>query len=261
MANERSFVMDGLSAISLGVLFVAGLCAGFVDAIAGGGGLIALPALLAVGLPPAVALGTNKLQGSFGTLSAAANFISKGLVDIRQCWTGMAFTLFGAVIGAVIIQRMDSGFIRHLIPALLLVVFFYTLFSKTLGLKPATPKMGRNLFFMLFGTGLGFYDGFFGPGTGSFWTGALLIFLGLDMTGAVGTTRVMNFVSNIVALAVFIIGGNVLWSAGLVMAVGQIIGARAGSSLAIRKGAVFIRPFFLTVVFLTIVRLIYVNYG
>ena len=120
--------MEGLPVISLGILFVAGLCAGFVDSIAGGGGLIALPALLAVGLPPAVALGTNKLQGSLGTLSAAANFISKGLVDIRQCWTGMAFTLLGAVIGAVIIQRMDSGFIRHLIPALLLVVFFYPFF-------------------------------------------------------------------------------------------------------------------------------------
>ncbi|MGM0394736.1 MAG: TSUP family transporter, partial [Thermodesulfobacteriota bacterium] len=122
-------MIEDLSLISFGILFATGLCAGFVDAIAGGGGLIALPALLAVGLPPAVALGTNKLQGSFGTLSAAVNFISKGLVDIRQCWVGMAFTFCGAVIGAVIIQHMDSGFIRHLIPVLLLVVFFYTLFS------------------------------------------------------------------------------------------------------------------------------------
>ncbi|MCA1793094.1 MAG: TSUP family transporter, partial [Desulfobacteraceae bacterium] len=126
---------------------------------------------------------------------------------------------------------------------------------------PAQPKMGQHLFYVLFGLGLGFYDGFFGPGTGSFWTGALLIFLGLDMTRAVGTTRVMNFVSNVVALAMFIIGGNVLWSAGLAMAAGQIIGARAGSSLAIKRGAGFIRPFFLTMVFLTIVRLIYVTYG
>ncbi|MCF8092674.1 MAG: TSUP family transporter [Desulfotignum sp.] len=254
-------MLEDLTVISFLILFATGLCAGFVDAIAGGGGLIALPVLLALGLPPATALGTNKLQGSFGTLSSAVNFISKGLVDIRQCLAGVGFTLCGAVLGAVTIQRMDPGFIRHLIPVLLLVVFFYTLFSRTLGLKPGRPKMGRNLFFILFGLGLGFYDGFFGPGTGSFWTGALLIFLGLDMTGAVGTTRVMNFVSNIVALAVFIIGGSVLWSAGLVMAAGQVIGARAGSSLAIKRGAGFIRPFFLTVVFLTIVRLIYVNYG
>lgn len=254
-------MLEDLTVFSFVILFATGLCAGFVDAIAGGGGLIALPVLLALGLPPATALGTNKLQGSFGTLSSAVNFVSRGLVDIRQCLAGMAFTLCGAVLGAFTIQRMDPGFIRHLIPVLLLVVFFYTLFSRTLGLKPGHPKMGRPLFFLLFGLGLGFYDGFFGPGTGSFWTGALLIFLGLDMTGAVGTTRVMNFVSNIVALAVFIIGGSVLWSAGLVMAAGQVIGARAGSSLAIKRGAGFIRPFFLTMVFLTIVRLIYVNYG
>ena len=254
-------MLEDLTVFSFVILFATGLCAGFVDAIAGGGGLIALPVLLALGLPPATALGTNKLQGSFGTLSSAVNFVSRGLVDIRQCLAGMAFTLCGAVLGAFTIQRMDPGFIRHLIPVLLLLVFFYTLFSRTLGLKPGHPKMGRPLFFLLFGLGLGFYDGFFGPGTGSFWTGALLIFLGLDMTGAVGTTRVMNFVSNIVALAVFIIGGSVLWSAGLVMAAGQVIGARAGSSLAIKRGAGFIRPFFLTMVFLTIVRLIYVNYG
>jgi uncharacterized protein len=254
-------MIDDLSVISFLVLFATGLCAGFVDAIAGGGGLIALPVLLAFGLPPALALGTNKLQGSFGTLSSAVNFISKGLVDVRQCLAGIGFTLCGAVAGAVTIQHLDPGFIRHLIPPLLLVVFFYTLFSRTLGLQPAKPKMGQHLFYILFGLGLGFYDGFFGPGTGSFWTGALLIFLGLDMTRAVGTTRVMNFVSNIVALAMFIIGGNVLWSAGLVMAAGQIIGARTGSSLAIRRGAGFIRPFFLTMVFFTIVRLIYVTYG
>ncbi len=136
-----------LSLISLGILFVTGICAGFVDAIAGGGGLIALPALLAVGLPPAVALGTNKLQGSFGTLSAAANFISKGLVDIRQCRTGIIFTFFGAVLGAMIIQRMDSGFIRHLIPALLLAVFFYTLLSKTWGCSRPRLKWGETCFF------------------------------------------------------------------------------------------------------------------
>jgi uncharacterized protein len=254
-------MFEELTVISFMILFATGLCAGFVDAIAGGGGLIALPVLLAIGLPPALALGTNKLQGSFGTLSSAVNFISKGLVDVRQCMAGIVFTLCGAMAGAITIQHMDPGFIRHLIPVLLLVVFFYTLFSRTLGLHPAQPKMGQHLFYVLFGLGLGFYDGFFGPGTGSFWTGALLIFLGLDMTRAVGTTRVMNFVSNIVALAMFIIGGNVLWSAGLVMAAGQIIGARAGSSLAIKRGAGFIRPFFLTMVFLTIVRLIYVNYG
>jgi uncharacterized membrane protein YfcA len=249
-----------LTAFSCILLFFTGLLAGFVDAIAGGGGLIALPILLSTGMPPQVALGTNKLQGSFGTLSAAINFIRKGKASLRDNWPGIAFTLAGAAAGAMAIQMMDAGFIRHIIPFMLLVVFTYTLVQKNLGVIPGPQKLGRLPFFILFGLTLGFYDGFFGPGTGAFWTGALLIFLGQDMTGATGTTRIMNFTSNVVALILFIIGGNVFWSAGLIMAAGQVIGARIGSGMAIRKGAPFIRPIFLTMVFLTIMRLIYVNY-
>ena len=253
-------MMPDLSSFHFILLFFTGLCAGFVDSIAGGGGLISLPVLISVGLPPQMALGTNKLQGSFGTLSATWNFIRSGVVKLNESIYGITFTFMGAVLGAWAIQQIQAGFIRHIIPAMLLFVFFYTLFAKNLGKGTSQPKMGQNLFFMIFGLGLGFYDGFFGPGTGSFWTGALLILLGLDMTKASGITRIMNFTSNIVALAVFIVGGNVLYSAGLTMASGQIIGARVGSGMAIKRGAAFIRPIFLTVVFLTIVRLIYKNY-
>ncbi len=242
------------------LLFGTGLLAGFVDSIAGGGGLIALPVLLSTGIPPQIALGTNKLQGSFGTLSATINFIRKGKASLKDNLPGIGATLAGAAAGAIAIQMIDAGFIRHIIPFMLLIVFVYTLMQKNLGLVPGPQRMGRLAFFMLFGLGLGFYDGFFGPGTGAFWTGALLIFLGQDMTSATGTTRIMNFTSNVVALSLFIIGGNVIWSAGLIMAAGQIIGARIGSGMAIRKGAPFIRPIFLTMVFLTIARLIYVNY-
>lgn len=249
-----------LSLLTFVLLFFTGLLAGFVDSIAGGGGLISLPVLLSVGLPPQVALGTNKLQGSFGTLSATINFIRKGKASLKENLSGISFTFAGAVLGAWAIQQIQAGFIRHIIPFMLLFVFIYTLAARDLGKVQGRAKMGRHLFFMVFGLGLGFYDGFFGPGTGAFWTGALLILLGMDMTRATGTTRIMNFTSNIVALAVFIIGGNVMYSAGLVMALGQIIGARTGSGMAIQRGASFIRPIFLTMVFLTIVRLIYVNY-
>ncbi len=242
------------------LLFMTGLCAGFVDSIAGGGGLIALPVLFSVGLTPQVALGTNKLQGSFGTLSASYNFIKKGVVRVDENLSGILFTLIGAILGAWVIQQVQAGFVEYLVPVLLLFVFFYTLFTKNLGDVSGSPKMPRHLFFLLFGLGLGFYDGFFGPGTGSFWTAAILIFLGLDMKEASGITRIMNFVSNIVALSVFIIGGNVMYSVGFCMAAGQIVGARAGSSLAIKKGAGFIRPIFLIVVFLTIVRLAWKTY-
>lgn len=242
------------------MLFLTGTCAGFVDSIAGGGGLIALPVLFSIGLPPDIALGTNKLQGSFGTFSASYNYIKKGVVKINESISGILYTLIGAATGAWVVQIISAQFIKDLIPVLLLIVFFYTLFSRNLGVHTSSPKLPDHLFYFIFGIGLGFYDGFFGPGTGSFWTAAVLFFLGLDMRKASGITRIMNFTSNIVALTVFLINGKILYSAGFCMAAGQIIGARLGSSLAIKKGTAFIRPVFLTVVFLTILKLAYNTY-
>jgi uncharacterized membrane protein YfcA len=216
--------------------------------------------LLFAGLPVQMALGTNKLQSSFGALSSAYNYVNKGSVAFKGNLNGICFTLVGAVAGAWTIQQMDADFLRHLVPVLLLLVFFYTLFSPDLGKADTRAKLPRYLFFMVFGLGLGFYDGFFGPGTGSFWTGALMVFSGMNMTRAVGTTKIMNFTSNAVALSIFILGNNVVYTIGFLMAAGQIIGARIGSNLAIEKGTAFIRPIFLTVVFITIVRLVMVNY-
>ncbi len=242
------------------LLFGTGLLAGFVDSIAGGGGLISLPVLMAAGLPPQMALGTNKLQGSFGTLSAAVNYVRKGKTAFAEVRTGVLVTLLGAAAGAWAIQRLDATLLKHLIPILLLAVLIYTLFAKTLGFKQRRPLVGVNLFYLIFGTALGFYDGFFGPGTGAFWTAAFLLCLGLEMTRATGLTKVMNFTSNIVALAVFVLNANVLYSVGLCMAAGQAIGARIGSNLAIVNGARFIRPFYLSAVFLTLVRMVYTTY-
>ncbi|QTA79870.1 Transmembrane domain-containing protein, TauE-like [Desulfonema limicola] len=242
---------------TIAILFFTGLLAGFVDSIAGGGGLITLPVLLSVGLPPQAALGTNKLQGTFGTLSAAYNFIHKGEADLKKSSTGILFTFIGAAMGSFTIQLLDPGFIRHLVPVLLFIVLAYTMFSPRLGYENQEPKMAQNLFFIVFGLGLGFYDGFFGPGTGSFWTSGVCIFLGYNMIKAAGITRIMNFTSNIAALSFFIIGKNVSWTAGIWMAAGQVIGARIGSDMAIKKGAGFIRPIFMTVAALTIIRLFY----
>ena len=242
------------------LLFVTGLAAGFVDSIAGGGGLVALPMLLSVGMPPQIALGTNKLQGSFGTFSAALNYIQKGEVDLREAAVGIAATLTGAATGAWTIQHMHGGFLQKFIPILLLGVLVYTLASPDFGDDHRKPKLPTPVFYTLFGLLLGFYDGFFGPGTGSFWTTAMVLLLGFPMTRAAGYTRVMNFTSNVVALTVFIYLGNLAWAAGLVMAVGQVIGARTGSSLAMKNGSKLIKPIFITVVFLTTARLVYQSY-
>ncbi len=242
------------------ILGIAGFLAGFIDSIAGGGGLISLPALFAVGLPPQIALGTNKLQGTFGVLTAAFNFIRKGKVDLKECIPGVISTFVGAMTGALLIQFLNPEIIARIIPFLLLMVLIYTFFTKNLGVTESTPRMPRHLFFLLFGLALGFYDGFFGPGTGSFWTAALIILLGLNMTRAIGITKVMNSTSNVVALGVFVAGDSVNYLAGVVMAIGQVIGSRLGSGLAIKKGVTIIRPLFMLVVFCTILRLFYVNY-
>ncbi|MEE4314016.1 MAG: TSUP family transporter [Desulfofustis sp.] len=239
------------------LLFFVGLVSGLVDSIAGGGGLIALPVLLFIGLPPQVALGTNKLQGTFGAFSASFNFVRKRLVDPRECTTGIVSTLIGAAAGALLVQIIDPAVIEPLIPILLFLVFLYTLLSRHLGYVDRTARMNQTPFYILFGLGLGFYDGFFGPGTGSFWAFSLMILLGFNMVKATGVTKVMNFTSNIASLALFVIGGNIVYSIGLTMAAGQLIGGRIGSSLAITNGARIIRPIYLTIVFLTIVRLLW----
>jgi uncharacterized protein len=253
--------MDTLSLSTLCMLWLAGLFAGFVDSIAGGGGIISLPALLATGMPPHLALGTNKLQGSFGSLTAAINYSRKGLVNMREIPMGIAFTALGALAGTIIVQVLSADFLRHIILILLIGVFFYTFCSPDLGRIDRRSLMAPPLFFGGAGLVLGFYDGFFGPGTGSFWTIALVLMLGLNLKKATAHTKIFNFTSNIVALTAFFIGGNVSISAGLCMGAGQMLGAFLGSRLVILKGTGFVRVFFLVVVAATIVKLAYNTYA
>ena len=198
----------------LTLLFLAGLAAGLVDAIAGGGGLITIPALLSIGLPPQIALGTNKLQGSFGSGSATLTFVRSGTVKLSECKTGIIFTATGAVLGTITVQMLDPAFLRRVIPWLLLAIALYTLLTPRLGHEDIRPRMRNTPFFVLAGFCLGFYDGFLGPGTGSFWVMALMMGLGLNMIRATGYTKVMNFTSNIVSLAFFALGGAVYLKEG-----------------------------------------------
>lgn len=244
----------------LTLLFITGFFSGFVDSIAGGGGLISVPVLMATGMPPQMVLGTNKFQASFGSFSSMFNYAGKGVVDIRDCFTGIFFTLTGSAVGAFLVQQLDPGVIRHLIPFLLVLIVIYTAFSNSFG-EGGRARVGKNLFFIIAGLTLGFYDGFFGPGTGSFWTAAIVYFMGFELTKATGTTKVMNFTSNVVALLLFFIGGNIDYQAGLCMAVGSFTGARIGSNLAVKKGTRFIKPVFLTVVIATVISLFYQNYA
>jgi uncharacterized membrane protein YfcA len=252
--------MASLPFIVYAALGIAGFAAGLVDSIAGGGGIISLPVLLSAGIPPHLALGTNKLQGSFGTLTSSLNYSRKGLVAVKETVQGIIFTALGALAGTVTIQHMPADFLKQVIPALLIGVFFYTLLSPKMGEKDGAARMPRGLFYIAAGLFLGFYDGFFGPGAGAFWMIALVMLCGMNLKTATAHTKIMNFTSNIMSLIVFVIGNNVLFTAGIVMGLGQVLGAFMGSNLVVVKRVAFVRVCFLAVVGVTILNVLYMTY-
>jgi uncharacterized membrane protein YfcA len=239
------------------ILFIAGFSAGLVDSIAGGGGLITLPVLLGVGFPPHIALGTNKFQSSFGSFTASVHYIRNGAADLSDCKIGILYTLIGSALGAWSVQRINADALGYIIPFLLVGIVIYTVLSPKVGELDKHAKLSRSAFYLIFGLLLGFYDGFFGPGTGSFWAIAFVALLGFNLTKATGYTKVMNFTSNIVSLIMFAIGGYIVLWAGIIMAVGEILGARIGSGLAIKNGAKFIKPIFVIIVILTAIKILY----
>jgi len=244
----------------LPILFGTGLIAGFVDSIAGGGGLITLPVLLSLGLGPQQALGTNKLQASFGSGSAAWHYSKAKAVPPKDCVRGFLLSFAGAALGSLAVLQGDTSFLKRAIPILLIAVAVFTLLKPELGAVDLHPRMRRDWFDIVFGLGIGFYDGFFGPGTGTFWTMAFMLGLGFNMTKATGYTKVMNFASNLSSLALFLLAGHVCFMEGLVMGVGQLLGARLGAGMVVARGTKFIRPIFLCAVFAVTLKLLYSAY-
>lgn len=242
------------------VLFAAGLLAGTVDAIAGGGGLITLPAALSLGIPVPLALGTNKLGSVFGTASATWSYARRGAVDLRECKLGVACTLIGAVLGALAVRQLDSALLARVIPWLLAAVVIYFSLKPQLGENDRHQRWGAGWFYAVMGLALGFYDGFFGPGTGSFWTIAFILLLGHNFVKAAGHTKVMNLASNLAALVVFALAGKVLVLPGLALGAGNLLGARFGAHLAMTRGAKFVRPVFLVMAALVALKLIYTSF-
>lgn len=237
------------------LLFGAGLGAGFIDSIAGGGGLISVPALLAAGLPPQMALGTNKMQSTWGTLLAVRRYMQAGLVHWHEVRLTVVVTLVFAMLGTYVVTQMSNEMLKVIVPWLLLGIAGYALISPRFGHQVHEPKLSPPVFACLGGSVLGFYDGFFGPGTGSFWTVACLSLLGLELRRATAFTKVVNLTSNAASLLVFITMMRVRYDIAAVMIAGQLIGARLGSGLVIRHGAPFIRVVFLIVVFAMVAKL------
>ncbi|HEY4417081.1 MAG TPA: TSUP family transporter [Verrucomicrobiae bacterium] len=241
-------------------LFATGLIAGFVDSIAGGGGLITLPVLMSMHIDPRVALGTNKLQATFGSGSATVHYARAGAVKISECRRAALLAFLGAASGSLLVQYIDANTLKRLIPVLLILVAIYLWLKPQLGEKDIHPRMSRTRFDFLFGFGIGFYDGFLGPGTGTFLTMAFMLGLGFNLTKATASTKVLNFATNIASLTIFLIARKVWFAAGLAMGLGQFLGARIGSKMVMRGGTKFIRPIFLSVVIILMLKMIYDSY-
>ncbi|QQE78153.1 TSUP family transporter [Alicyclobacillus sp. SO9] len=236
-------------------LVISGFLASFVDSTVGGGGLISLPALLLTGLPPAVAIGTNKLGGTASALTSTLSFLKSKKVHLHLVKYLIPLSLVGSVGGAELVHYLPTGFLRPMVIVMLIGVTAYTVFKPNVGLASTYSGMTRKVGVIVVSVALiiGFYDGFFGPGTGAFLVFAF-IFTGFDFVEASGNAKVLNFASNIGALVTFAGLRTINYEYGIVMAVSMMAGAVVGSQLAIRKGARYVRPIFIAVTLLLISR-------
>ena len=214
---------------------------GFIDAIAGGGGLIMMPALLSAGVPPVNALATNKLQSMFGTATAYSNYARKGLIDWRANLLTVTLVFAGASGGVILVQSIDTKALSLIIPLLLTAVAIYVLVSPRMSDEDAHQRISARAYAPV-GAAIGAYDGFFGPGTGSFFATSLVGLRGLGLTRATALTKLFNLTSNVASVLLFAIGGQMFWLLGLCMAAGAMLGGWIGSHTAIRFGAQVIRP-------------------
>jgi hypothetical protein len=234
------------------LLLTAAFGAGLIDAMAGGGGLVQLPALFAVypNTPPATLLGTGKLAGLAGTTSAVLRFVKHVRIDWRLVLPAAVAAFAAALAGAWIATTIAPDRFRALVPVLLTLVLAYTLLHGDFGLEHRPRGRGRRgRALAAVGAGIiGLYDGFFGPGTGSFLVFLFVRGFGLDFLHASASAKVVNAAANGAAVILFGITGELLWLLGLAMAVCNVTGAQLGSHLAIRRGSGFVRAVFLLVV-------------
>jgi uncharacterized protein len=237
------------------VLFAVALLAGLIDAIAGGGGLLTVPALALAGYDPLTALATNKLQSTFGSGSATLAFARAGHLDPRRSWPFALASAAGALAGALTLTHIPRETATVALPFVLVAVALYFALSPRISEADAHHRMSRGLFTATVVPLVGFYDGVFGPGTGSFFMIGFVELLGLGLVRAAAQTKLANFASNAAALATLAFSGHIVLPVGLAMGLGQFAGARIGAGLTMRHGAKLVKPLVITICCLLAVRL------
>ena len=238
------------------IFFIIGMFAGFFDSISGGGGLLTIPVMLMAGVPPLEALGTNKLQGIFGTGSATITFASKGHLDFKSLWPIALLCFISSILGALITSHIPEQRLTVFIPYILILVALYFGLSKSISEIGKTPILRFSILSTIILPIVGLYDGIFGPGAGSFYMFTLLSLGGLGIVQATAQTKLLNFSSNLGGFIFFCVVGAVNWEIGLTMAVGQIIGSSFGARLAIKKGIKIIKPLLIIICIITAIKLL-----
>lgn len=244
------------------MLFFFGLLAGFVDAIAGGGGLIMIPGMLFSGLPVSSAIATNKFCGTAGALTSSLKYMHGKNIDWRAAFVMGAPAMIGALLGSQAMPHLPKKWAEPVVIFLLIAITLFILFKPELGVHnphPRTHKFEKHQIakLFLFGLLIGFHDGFFGPGTGTFFVFVLVAMGGLNFLKGTGTAKVLNFLTNIVALVTFAFAGLIDYPKALVGASGLAIGSYAGAHLASKKGARIIKPLLVSVTLVIVGKLLW----
>ena len=237
------------------ILFIAAFLASLIDSIAGGGGLLTTPAMLLVGINPLNTLATNKFQSCFGTFTSTYNYYKNGLLTEPKRYLFFFLSFAGSMVGTFLVSRISNEVLESIIPILLISAAVFFILNR----GPSTSNKSSSLVFIfnLIVILIGFYDGFFGPGTGSFFVLAFVIIKGISIMEATAITKLLNFAYNLAAFIIFAIKGYVIWELGLIMAVAQIGGANLGSRFAISNGEKVVRPVLVVVSILLSIRILF----
>ena len=232
---------SGFTSELLFILFLVAIIAGFIDTLAGGGGLITMPALLISGVPPLAALGTNKLQGSVGTATSTYMMLKHKKI----CWLDvkhlMFFAFIGSALGSIAVQFINVEILSFIIPAVLLLIAIYFSISPMPNNKESKARLSENKYKLTVVPIIGWYDGMFGPGTGSFFSLAGVSLRGQGLINSTAIAKSLNFSTNIASLLIFVIAGKLVLVLGIVMMLGQMIGAWLGSHCLFKINPVYLR--------------------
>lgn len=235
-------------------------CAGFVDAVAGGGGLISLPAYIFAGVPIHVAYGTNKFANCTGTFVACMKFLKSGNIKIKSGLLSALGALIGSWFGTQLVLILDEKYLKYCLMIILPIVAVFLLFNRNFGSNNKSKDISDkkvNLLSFIIGLVIGAYDGFFGPGTGTFLVLAFTSLLGFNLITASGNAKIVNLASNFAALIAYIINGKVWLSIGIPAAICAVLGNYIGAHMAIKNGARVIKPIILLVVFMLLGKVVY----